>query len=95
MPSKYKTYTRSSSNESYRVKTWGNKICHICKQFITTKLPKQKLCNKCYKKIHAIQSEVNHDECRNPVLYYGMQTIRELIDFPLSQELSSNLRNYV
>jgi hypothetical protein len=93
MPSKYRTYTRSKSTEPYRVKTWSNRRCEKCNQFIGGQ--KQKLCEKCYEEKHSLQTELNHIERRNAVQAYGMETIRELTEFPLTRELSSNLRNYV
>jgi len=95
MPSTYKTYTRSTHTGPYRVKTWSNKICEVCKRFITTKKPKQKLCDECYQKRHAIQQDNEHFERIEPVQYYGMQTLRELIEFPFPQDFKSYLRNYL
>jgi len=93
MPSQYKTYTRSSSKLPYRVKTWINRRCEICKKFIGG--TKQFLCGKCYNKKHTIQIENNHLELRNQVEYYGLQSIRNFIEISIPTLLKNNLRIYL
>jgi hypothetical protein len=90
MPSIYKTYTRSSPLEKYKVKTWRNKRCIVCGKFITTKTCKQFLCNKCYKKRH------NRRVIRDNIFYYAIQSIREGLDnISIPDYLRNSLRNYM
>jgi hypothetical protein len=72
--------------------TWSDRKCEVCHKFIGG--GKQKLCTKCYQKVHSKQNKINHRELRDNVNFYGMQTIRELSEFPLPHYLRSNLRCY-
>lgn len=94
MPSIYKTYTRSSPNKPYRVKTWSDKRCEDCGRYITTKTCKRKLCDNCYVIRHAKQIEESHKIGRDIYYQYGWETLVNLIG-PLSRKARNMLRSYM
>lgn len=93
MPSRYKVYTRSSSNEKYRVKSWIDKRCRKCGRFIGG--IKQFLCNRCYKKRHSKLTKINHFERRDQVNYYSMLTIHKVIGISIPMYLRNSLKVYL
>jgi hypothetical protein len=89
MQSKHRRYTRHFHNGESVLDTWDTKVCVDCHQFIGGR--KQHLCKKCYLKRQQ-QLEVEH---KNPVEYYSLSVIRELLGSSLPHYLGLELREYV
>lgn len=69
--------------------SWSDKRCVKCKRFISRR--HSKFCDRCAIIEHNISTSL---ERQTPVRHYGMETLYELIEFPIPQYLEHELRNY-
>ena|SRR5271157_2197080 len=67
--------------------SWSDRRCPICQRFLA-KIDKI-YCRLCRKKAYYEKDQLERNV---PVAYYGMETIRDLIDVPLPRYLRDNLR---
>mgnify|MGYP007070556062 CR=1 FL=1 len=88
-----RVYSRKVLKGKRVLLTWHQRRCSVCKRFLSIR--ERIYCKKCFSIHRNVQIEVSHSECRDIVNYYGICTIREVIECNLPYFMRSLLRRYV